>query len=131
MKHKKIKKQKRLIHTHIVFKDEHGDALCNALLFMLGCGDFNFQSEKICAACADTAQEKLCERDVTLTPGELKASAKAITFALSCLSEDMSKYLFMEDDFPGLLSDLKNSLPFLEEMEPHFQSMVSDLRKMQ
>ena len=130
MKPKKTKKQRPNVHVEFRMSDEGCRVLSNALLFLLNLKDFSYEEEKINYDSADQAEEKFTNKETNLTRGEVRATAKAIDVALSRLPDKLSDFEYMEEDFPGLLSDLEKDLPVLQQLQPIFHTAVSDLRKM-
>lgn len=130
MKPKKQKKQRPNVHTKFHLSDDACRALADALLFLLSLEDFSFENEKICYDSASSAEEKLFDKDTTLTRGEVRATAKAIDLVLQTLPANDADYSYMETDYPNILSDLKKEIPILEQLQPVFALVVKDLRKM-
>lgn len=129
MKSKKAKKQRPNVHTYYPFNDETCIALSCALLFMLNLNDFSFENEKIDKNSAFNAEEKWFDKEPDLTRGEVRATAKAIQVVLERSANGFDDYMYIDEEIPDLLADLKNSLTLLCELEPIFQQEVRTLRK--
>ena len=129
MKPKKNKQQRPNVHTKFNLSDEACRALSDALTFMLNLKDFSLEEEKINYDSADNAEAKLFDKVTELTRGEVRAASKAIDVVLIRLQDATDEYAFMEEDFPELLSSLKENLPILQELQPIFKAVVRDLRK--
>lgn len=125
----KPKKHKPIVHTRFTFSDAERKALSDALDFLMNCKDFSFDNAKIDPECAFEAAEKIDNGDCTLTRGELRASAKAVEVAIHALSDTNVDFSYIEEGFPGLISDLKASLSILVSLNPLLQSAVKDLKK--
>lgn len=130
MKQKKVKKQRPNVHVEFALSDEACKALSDALLFLLNLRDFSFDEEKLSSDSANQAEEKLFDREMTLTRGEVRATAKAIDTVLLRLPDHFEEFAYMEEGLDYLLEDLKNELPTLQQLQPVFQTAVSGLRKM-
>lgn len=129
MKPKKNKQQRPNIHTKFSLSDEECRVLSDALTFMLNLKDFSLEEEKINYDSADNAETKLFDKVTELTRGEVRATSKAIDVVLLRLPDKADEYAYMEDDFPELLSNLKENLPILQHLQLVFQAVVRDLRK--
>ena len=127
----KPKKKRPQVYTRFVFEDAQRHTISNALLFLLSCKDFSFDSENIEEDCADAALDKFFSNseEVVLTRGELRATSRAISHTVRSLSADSEKYMFLDHDYPDLISDLTGALEILRDFEPKFQLLVRDLRK--
>ena len=130
MKSKKSKKSKPIVHTTFPFSPEQRDTLSNALDFLMNCEGFSFDQAKISHDCAFEAAEKLDNNEYTLTRGEVRASAAAVDTAIQALSNSDYDFSSIEEDYPGLISDLRSNLPTLDYLSHLLNEVVKDLRKM-
>ena len=130
MKPKKSKKQRQNVHVEFSFTDDACKALSNALAFMLSMKDFSFEQEKISEESASNAEDKLAYSERSLSRGEIRATAKAIDLVLLHIPGNIAEFSYIEDDIPGLLSDLEADLPILQHWKPVFQQVIKDLKKM-
>lgn len=130
MKSKKAKKSKPIVHTKFPFTPDECKALSNALDFLMNYESFSFEQAKISHDCAFEAAEKLDGNDYTLTRGEVRASAMAVDVAIQALSNSDADFSSIEKDFPGIISELRSSLPTLEHLSNLLNTVVKDLRKM-
>lgn len=130
MKPKKATKQRPNVHMNFQLSDNACSALSDALIFMLCLKDFSFDNAKINYDSASAAQAKLFDKDTILTRGEVRATAMAIDLVLQKFSADYSNYIYMEEEYPGILADLQGCLPTLKELHPTFILAVKDLRKL-
>ena len=130
MKSKKVKKQRLNVHVSFSFTDEACHVLSNALVFLQNLHGFSFDQEKISPDSAFNAEEKLFNNEKDLSRGEIRATSKAIDVVLSNLPTNRANFAYMEEDLPGLLSDLENNLDLLQHWQIVFQQVVKDLKKM-
>ena len=130
MKPKKAKKQRLNVHVDFSFSDDACKALSDALVFLLNLKEFSFEQEKISEDSASNAEEKLACHVTNLARGEIRATAKAIDVVLLHLPDNKPNYSYMEEDFPSLLADLEKGLPTLQYLQPIFQQVLKDLKKM-
>ena len=130
MKPKKQKKQRPNVHTTFQLSDDACRALADALLFLLSLEGFSFEDAKISYDSASSAEDKLFDKDTTLTRGEVRATAKAIDIVLQEIPANASNYAYMETDNPNILADLEKDIPIFEELQSVFALVVKDLRKM-
>lgn len=129
MKPKKSKISKPIVHTTFPFTPQQRDTLSNALDFLMNCEDFSFDQAKISHDCAFETAEKLDDNEYTLTRGEVRASAAAVDNAIQALSNSNYDFSSIEEDFPGLISELRSSLTTLEYLSLLLNEAVTDLRK--
>lgn len=130
MKPKKNKKQRPNIHITFSLAPECCVALSNALLFLLNLRDFSFDASKISLDSANEAEDKLFSKECELTRGEVRATAKAIDVVLERFPGHQDEFSYMNEEIENLLVDLEKDLPILLQLQPIFQTAVSDLRKM-
>ena len=124
------KKQRPNVHTTFSIPEEASTALSHAVLFLLNVKGFSFENEKISMDSAFGAEEKLSEHETTLTRGEVRATAKALDFVLNCFPLTNKTYDYIDQEVPGLISDIENELSLLQQLLPAFQQAVKDLKKM-
>lgn len=130
MKHKKRKPLKPIIHTKLPMTEEDQEAVMNALDFMTLCKSFPYEKAKIDPDCAHAALHKLSCYELTFTRGELRASAKAVEFAIQCLADRGTEFQEVAEAVPKLIPALEKSLPTLVRLNPDYQVLVADLKKL-
>lgn len=129
MKSKKVKKAKPIVHTNFPFTPDQCDTLSNALDFLMNYDTFSFEDAKISRDCAFAAAEKMNDRFCTLTRGEVRAAAVAVDITLQALADISVDFSHIENDFPGIISDLKTNLSTLEFLRNLLIEVVKDLQK--
>lgn len=130
MKSKKAKKNKPIVHIEFSVTTEQREVLSKALDFLMNYEAFSFDQAKISHDCAFEAAEKLDSNECTLTRGEVRASAAAVNTVIQALSNGESDFSAIEEEFPGLISELKASSPTLNALSHLLNKVVEDLRKM-
>lgn len=129
MKPKKSKKPRPNVHITYSFEPSEASVLSDVLDFIMRCETFSFEAAKVSADSAFEAAEKLSICEFTFTRGEIRAIAAGIKFALDVLPISTNDFSYMEEDFPGLVANLRNNVPLLNLLHAEFQREVQSLRK--
>lgn len=130
MKPKKAKHNRPNIHVTMNLEENHKKAVERALDFLLVCNSFSFEDAKIERNCAYMAAEKLCTGELDFTRGEIRASAKAIEFAIHCLSDHTKELEEVAVDYPEIVKDVQDNFEILNSLLPDYQNLVSEIKKM-
>ena len=109
----------------VKFSDTESSAISSALDFLLHSEEFSYEAKKFSWEHASRAAWKVDDHVAQYTRTEIRAMSAAIDYALHSVKESPSTVAKVENLFPALIPDLKESVSTLEILSIRFHAYIA------